>query len=365
MKRLVLLSLISIFLYTGCKKSVNDNIYHLICKVTGNEPELPLDALITSRKDIILEQGPESFISDVVSIRYFDGEYYLLDGIQQTILVFGKKGDFRRQIGLVGKGPGELTLPQDFAIDTLHRSVNILDSQLRKIFRYSINGNFIEEIQLDGSYAAFHNFDHKNYLWERKVSSVVNYTADGNSLRVAGDNAFMAYGKPGDKQYFFPLSDQQILDGGIRYNRNCFSVFNDGVLFWLLFDNTIYYITENQNVYLYRIDFLDRNIPDHVMELPFQRRIHSLESTNGGSKYRGIIGNVIGINGLIIFSYMSYAGLTFVAWDTESDQNWRLTDSNINRNDVVLFQIAHDKFASIVTDFSALNEAEVILTVFE
>ncbi len=365
MKRLVLLSLITILLHFGCKNTVNDNKYHLICEVSDNDPELPLDALIKSRKAILLEQGPESFISDVMSIRYFDGEYYLLDGIQQTILVFDEKGDFRRQIGLVGKGPGELTYPQDFVIDTLHHSVIILDSQLRRLFRYSLSGSFIEEVPLDGSYAAFHNFDHENYLWERIVSSVVSYTADGNTLKVAGDNAFMGYGKPGDRQYFLTLSDQQILDGGIRYNRNCFSVFNDGVLFWQFFDNRIYHITEKQDVYIYLIDFLDKNIPEHVMALPFYERIQALESTNGGSKYRGIIGNVVGVNNVIVFSYMSYAGLTFIAWDTESDQNWRLTDRVIDRNDVTLFQIAHDKFASIVTDFSDLTDAVVTLTIFQ
>lgn len=344
---------------------MHDDSYHLICKVTETELGLPLDALIASRKDIILEQNPESFISDIMNIKYFDGEYYMLDGIQQTVLVFGENGDFRRQIGAVGKGPGELTLPQDFVIDTLNHSIMILDSQLRKLLRYSTSGSFIEEIDLDGSYAALHDFDHETYLLERIVSSVVNYTADGSSLRFPGDNALMAYGKPGDKHYFFPLTDQQIFDGGIRYNRNCFSVFNDGVLFWQLFDNVIYFITEQQDVYMYLIDFLDKNIPGHVLELPFQRRIQMLETTNGGSKYRGIIGNVVGIKDVIIFSYMSYAGLRFIAWNTDDNQSFRLTDPVIDRNDVVLFQIAPNKFASLVTDFSDLTEAIVKLTVFE
>ncbi len=365
MKRIILLSAITMIFYVGCRKAVNDDIYDMVCTVTGSEPALPLDALIKSRQTVRLEQKPESYISDVMSIRHYDGEYYLLDGIQKTILVFGEDGTFRRQIASVGRGPGELTMPQDFVIDTERQSVNILDSQLGRIIRYSTGGSFIEEVPLEGSYIAFHSFDDENFLLERLVNSVVSYTADGNTLRDPGDNAFMAYGKPGSKHTFFPLTQQQIFDGGIRYNRNCFSVYNDGVLFWKFFDNTIYHITEKHDVHKYYIDFLDKTIPDHVMELPLQRRIQELETTNGGKKYCGIIGNVVGVNDVIIFSYMSYTGLTFIAWDTQRNQNWRITDPIINRNDVVLFQLSHDKFASITVDFADHTEAMVTLTVFE
>lgn len=361
----ILLFIIMAVFYVACKQPVTDDLYHLVCTISEDEHELSLDALIKSRNSIILEQGSESFISDIQNIRFFEGEYYILDGIKQTVLVFGENGDFRRQIATVGKGPGELSMPQDFVIDTIHRSVNILDSQLRRIFRYTLKGSFIDEIALDGSYTSFHAFDQDNYLWERVMSTVVNYFEDGNVLKDPDDNASMAYGKPGDKKYFFPFNAQDILDGTIRYNRNCFSVFRDGVLFWKFFDNTIYYITESQDVYKYNIDFLEKNIPEHVMELPFQKRIEILESSNGGTRYRGIIGNVIGINDMIVFSYMSYAGLIFIAWDIENNRCWRLTDPVINRNDLVLFQISHNIFACIVTDYSDVNEAVVTLHVFQ
>ncbi len=355
-----------VFCLVGCTpKNKIDESKHM-CFITEKEDEVTFDFLVESRKQIVLEQVKDSYLSDIQNIALFNDKFFVLDGKKKAVLVFDNDGNYLWQIGRTGRGPGELLGPGDFAIDQHTQSVKILDSRQNKLLNYTITGGFVEEQTLDGKYASFYQFDQDTYVFEREISSVVNYAYGNHSLIDPDDKYLMAYGGTNGKIKFFPISAQRMLDGTLRYNRNCFSSFNEGVLFWQFFDNTIYYIENDRLVTKYVIDFMDRNIPGDIMEQPFHARLQLMMSPGNYEKYRGLVSDVIGHGDLIVFSYQSPAGTVFIAWDIKNDKTWRIADESLDLEHPALFKVSENQFVSVgFSDFTSEYEPQVILTLYE
>lgn len=362
--------LLSLFLIvcstTGCKTGAIDGGSKKTCYITENEDEISFDDLVKNRKRITLDQHRDSYLSEIQNVFLYEDDFYVLDGKKKAVLVFDSKGRYKRRIGRVGRGPGELLNPSDFAIDKNTGSVKILDAYHNKVLEYSQMGEFINEYPLDGRFTTFHKLDQNTYLYEREISSVVNYSHGGFALIDPEDNYLITYFGKDRKKNFFPISEQRMLDGTLRYNRNCFSTFNDGVLYWQFFDNTIYYLINDQLVEEYAIDFQSRTIPDFIMEEPFQTRVQLLMAPENYEKYRGMINNVAGHKDIIIFSYQSPSGPIFIAWDTEKDRRWRIVDEALDIESPAIFKVSGHQFVSIgYSDFTSENDPQVILTLFE
>ena len=360
-----------VFLIVGCllacvSEKAADNRKQ-VCFITENEEEISFDNLVKSRKQIILEQRKDSYLSEIQNVLLYNDILYVLDGKQKAVLVFDLAGNYLRQIGRTGRGPGELLFPRDFAVDQEAGTIKILDSQQNKLIIYSKTGAFIEEKPLSGKYTAFYKLKHGASLFEREISSVVNYSSGVFSLYDPKDKYLMAYAESNGKEKFFPISEQRMLDGTLRFNRNCFSSFNEGVLFWQFFDNSIYYIENNKLVTEFSIDFKERNIPADIMEQPFHKRLQLLVTPENHDKYRGLISNVTGHKSIILFSYQSPpTGPVFIAWDTETDTKWRIIDESLEIEEPALFKVSDHQFVSIgFSDFRSGLEPEVILTLFE
>ncbi len=358
--------LLFFFSFTGCNPDKKTASLKRTCIITEKEKEISFDDLVKTRQRIILEQNKDSYLSEIQNVFLFEGNFYLLDGRRKAVLVFDDNGNYKRQIGRTGRGPGELLFPRDFALDPYARSIKILDSQQNKILAYTTKGDFIDETPLSEKYTAFHQFDQTAYLFEREISTVVNYSYGGFSVIDPDDTFLMAYGNEKGKIKFLPLSEQRMLDGTLRYNRNCFSSYNEGVLFWQFFDNTFYYVEQGKLVTTFAVDFLERNIPDDIMEHPFQKRLQLMMSPENYEKYRGLISNVTGHENLIIFSYQSPSGTIFIAWETEQNNTWRIIDEALNLEDIALFKVSDNRFISIgFSDYTSETEPQLILTLFE
>lgn len=359
-----------VFLIVGCMlgcapEKAADKVGK-VCLITENEEEISFDELVKTRKQLFLEQRDDSYLSEIQNVFLYDDNFYVLDGKKKAVLVFDLSGNYLRQIGRTGRGPGELLLPRDFAVDQHTGHIKILDSQQNKLMIYSKTGVFIEEKPLSGKYTAFYKLKNGASLYEREISSVVNYSHGVFSLYDPNDKYLMAYDDGNGKEKFIAISEQRMLDGTLRFNRNCFSSFNEGVLFWQFFDNSIYHIENDKLVEKYTIDFLDRNIPADIMEQPFYTRLELLVSPENQDKYRGLISNVTGHKSIILFSYQSPSGTVFIAWDTEKDKKWRIDDESLEIEEPALFKVSDHQFVSIgFSDFSSGLEPEVILTLFE
>lgn len=107
--------------------------------------------LIKSIKFIPLETKNDNLLGKVNKIFATNDIIYVLDmRYTKKIFAFNKEGKYLNSIGHRGKGPGEYLSINDFIVDEKRNTLQILDSELRKVLIYdAINGKFIKEFKLN------------------------------------------------------------------------------------------------------------------------------------------------------------------------------------------------------------------------
>jgi len=93
---------------------------------------------------IPLETNSQSLIKGIYRTQII-GEHILLN-CNDKLLLFSKSGKFIRQIGRKGKGPGEYNYVTDFV--AVGDTIFISPSSKQTLIKYTINGDFIEELSL-------------------------------------------------------------------------------------------------------------------------------------------------------------------------------------------------------------------------
>jgi hypothetical protein len=101
-------------------------------------------------RTIILEETDDVLIGDISRIRVFDNYIFVLDAWRaRKLFVFDKNGNYLRQIGSWGQGPGEYLEIMDFCIDAAKREIYILDTYPKKVHKYNLDtGEYISSINL-------------------------------------------------------------------------------------------------------------------------------------------------------------------------------------------------------------------------
>lgn len=98
---------------------------------------------------------------------------FVFDSKANALYKFDLNGSFIHQIGSLGPGPGEYSTCTDFTIDTDKKEILVLDSRLKKIFKYdSTNGRFVESIRLDNQCDIDRIHYHKKNIYGIKASFV-------------------------------------------------------------------------------------------------------------------------------------------------------------------------------------------------
>lgn len=80
-------------------------------------------------------------------IEFTRDNIFISDRELGSLLIFDDKGNFEQIIGPRGRGPKEFSYLNDFQVDDI--SVSILDGSLKKVIRYDLDGNFMEEEFID------------------------------------------------------------------------------------------------------------------------------------------------------------------------------------------------------------------------
>lgn len=79
---------------------------------------------------IKLEANDEAVFGNIDRIRFYNERIFILDSdVAGKLLVFDRSGKYINTIGGKGKGPGEITGPMDFYIDTVKNTISILDME--------------------------------------------------------------------------------------------------------------------------------------------------------------------------------------------------------------------------------------------
>lgn len=87
------------------------------------------------------------YLSDVRSIDYSDGHYYISDYFESKIFKVDERNNLETFIGDVGRGPGELLEVSKFYID--NSTLLIMDSPNQSIKIFNKNGDFVKSIVSD------------------------------------------------------------------------------------------------------------------------------------------------------------------------------------------------------------------------
>jgi hypothetical protein len=150
------------------------------------EKEIKISSIFKNIRTIILKENDDVVIGGIDGIQVVDNYIFVLDRFKaKKLFVFDKEGNFIRQIGQIGVGPGEYLSIVDFCIDKEKREVYILDRDGIKIRKYNLDtGKHIESIDsrsgtdASGTYIAYNNGTiYTNLLFYDKA-----YTENDNML---------------------------------------------------------------------------------------------------------------------------------------------------------------------------------------
>lgn len=139
---------IGILIFTSCKNPSHpiNNIVGVIPfqieikKSINNVKSVPLSSIGKELYYIPLETNPECLIRNINGIAISDSLIFVNDG--NKLLQFYRNGRFVRQIGTIGRGPGEYVYIKDFCIDNKKRNIYINNLGGQNVLVFDYNGQF-------------------------------------------------------------------------------------------------------------------------------------------------------------------------------------------------------------------------------
>lgn len=117
--------------------------------IADNMERIPLekfDSLFNFSRYIIPQLTDKSILDKINKVYFFDDKLYVMHG-NSTISMFDSIGRFIRNYSYIGQGPGEYISAEDFDIN--ENAIFILSRN--KIYKYNLNGDFIDVVELDNA----------------------------------------------------------------------------------------------------------------------------------------------------------------------------------------------------------------------
>ncbi len=98
---------------------------------------------------IQLETSEHSYISRINKVLHHQKKLFAFDSSRQVIFCFSENGEFLRQIGRQGNGPGEYNHVSDIAIDASSNHLYILEPVIGRVQWFDLDGNYINSTRID------------------------------------------------------------------------------------------------------------------------------------------------------------------------------------------------------------------------
>lgn len=144
--RLLLAVSVTALLLLSCSSSTEPRVATLnIERVLDNNSSYVFQGIIEVESIIALETTDLSLLSEIRKIIAVDNLLFILD-IDGKLKLFDMQGNFIRELGQKGEGPGEYPSLTDFAIDRDREEVLI--NSVQKVLIYDYEGNFKRDINL-------------------------------------------------------------------------------------------------------------------------------------------------------------------------------------------------------------------------
>ena len=149
MKTQTIYLIVSVLLFAGCRNNdLNDSIlpYNIdLEQGINNINSIPLSTIGSKLEYIPLETYPECLIKTITNVSVTDSFIFVSD--YDRILLFDISGNYIRQIGSTGRGPGQYPNVGNFIVDPDQREVFVLSS--RMVLVYSFEGRFKRDFKTD------------------------------------------------------------------------------------------------------------------------------------------------------------------------------------------------------------------------
>ena len=142
-------------LLTSCAPKNTPQSGILTINLTGNlsrEKEFFLSDIATDIEYVKLDNRIEATIQQVDQYSVSDEYLLIYDRMLEKALLFDRKGNFLRQIGRKGKGPGEYTQIQDISMDAAGKYIYL--THKKQIDTFSTDGTLVKTTPLP-SWALF------------------------------------------------------------------------------------------------------------------------------------------------------------------------------------------------------------------
>ena len=196
-----------------------------------------------------LETSADFFVSKSPKVVTVDGNYYIHEKKLSGLYVFNTNGRFLHQIGKLGQGPGEYYKISDFDIDKEKQQVLVYSNSDRAVMVYSLEGEFIKEIDVPFFSQYFTVLDENTWLFYS------GYNLDEEPFNLFSTNN---EGKITGKYFKYPLNNLKGFDftGLLRKSHS------SGALYTEPLSNIIYRINQDSITQAYKIEFGKKGWPE-------------------------------------------------------------------------------------------------------
>ncbi|OFY55673.1 MAG: hypothetical protein A2X22_14160 [Bacteroidetes bacterium GWF2_49_14] len=114
-----------------------------------------LSDLVSDVEIIELDTVKDAYFVNSMGLTLTDHFICFACDIQKKAYLFDRSGKFIRNVGRVGKGPGEYVWPRMVAVSPDERYIVVGDESTRKLILYDINGQYIRERRFKEDNPAF------------------------------------------------------------------------------------------------------------------------------------------------------------------------------------------------------------------
>ncbi len=149
MKTHIIYFVVTALLLAGCRNTDHDRSmlpYNIdLEKGINNINSMPLSTLGSKLEYIPLETDPDCLIETISNVSVTDS--FIFVSVRDRLLLFDLKGNYIRQIGSTGRGPGEYPNVGNFIVNKTQKEIYVLSSRI--VLVYDFEGQFKRDFKID------------------------------------------------------------------------------------------------------------------------------------------------------------------------------------------------------------------------
>lgn len=216
----------------------------------------------------IVHIDDETVLGNIVKVINRKDLLYFLDRDQMAVNIYKKNGEFVNKICAAGQAPNEYIQLVDIFIDSVNSTLNLVSRVDKKLFKYTIDGAELIEIEKLPTY--YFNMSKKE---DEYFGFLGNHTDSKNDDK----NLSMLHNDLTVKHNFFDV------DKGFENYHDAtvqpFSIYNGQLYYIQPLDYNIYLFDNDGYDIKYRIDFGKRNWPNGINSLQKMDNMSPTEKT--------------------------------------------------------------------------------------